>query len=131
MSNDQQNYDGTIGVWEYEGEHPDAPQYKGTIQINGVRYNISLWDNSEYVQQENPDAPILRGLIDEYKGGQRQQSNQDNNQGRGGYQQHPNQGGGPRRGAPPRASQGRGGPSRSNQGGGNSYRRGSRGGSNY
>ena len=51
-------YDNTNkgAIWKNDNENPNAPQYKGNLNVGGADFNISAWRNSS----DNPKAPVLR-----------------------------------------------------------------------
>ena len=53
-----ENYDNTNkgANWKNENSNPNAPQYKGTIDIEGQEFQIAGWRN----KTDNPKAPVLR-----------------------------------------------------------------------
>ena len=51
-------YDNTNkgAIWKNDNSNPNAPQYKGTLNVDGEDYQISAWRNTT----ENTKAPVLR-----------------------------------------------------------------------
>jgi hypothetical protein len=46
-----------IDVWKVNSENPASPALNGYVTINGVKYPISMWDNSGAA---HPKAPAFK-----------------------------------------------------------------------
>jgi hypothetical protein len=49
-----------IDVWKVNSENPASPALNGYVTINGVKYPISMWDNSGAA---HPKAPAFKGKL--------------------------------------------------------------------
>jgi len=49
-----------IALWRVNSNNPKSPMFNGMVNINGVDYPVSLWDNSN---SDNPKAPVLKGKL--------------------------------------------------------------------
>ena len=49
-----------IDVWKVNSDNPASPALNGYVTINGVKYPISMWDNSGAA---HPKAPAFKGKL--------------------------------------------------------------------
>ena len=56
-----ENYDNTNkgAIWKNDNSNPNAPQYKGQLNVEGEDFQISAWRN----KTDNTKAPVLRFQI--------------------------------------------------------------------
>lgn len=47
-----------IALWTVNSENDKAPKFNGYVNIDGVDYPVSVWDNTT---AEHPKAPVLKG----------------------------------------------------------------------
>ena len=50
-----------VAVWANNKKADNHPDYRGTVNVEGVDYDIALWNN----KSSNPKAPKLSGKISE------------------------------------------------------------------
>lgn len=59
MAEKQFDNEGRVSIWANDSDNERAPQYTGTVLIDGVMRTVSLWEN----ESETPNAPVFRGQI--------------------------------------------------------------------
>ena len=51
----------TISLWKNDvGDNPKRPILRGTVNIEGTEYKVSLWKRNS----DNPKAPVFGGAVE-------------------------------------------------------------------
>lgn len=64
-------YDDTnkVSLWPGDkSKNPNAPDLRGTINVNGQEFNISLWNNNK---RQHQNSPAMKGKISDKNAAQR------------------------------------------------------------